>query len=254
MRMEDDLILFPAIDLMAGQAVQLVQGDAGTARRFGDPLAVAARFAAAGAAWLHVVDLDAAFGHGDNAAMAARLVAESGLRVDLSGGLRDDAALERALACGAARVSLGTAAIERPDWCARVLAEHADQVAISLDVRNGRLAGRGWTTQGDEAIAAVMRLSEAGCRRFIVTDVGSDGTLGGPNLALLADVCAHTDARVVASGGITSVADIAALRTMVPQGVEGAIIGTALYVGAIDLAEALVVARGGPAPSDAARC
>jgi len=239
-----ELILYPAIDLMGGEAVQLVQGAPGSGGRFGDPLAVAARWREAGAAWLHVVDLDAAFGYGDNADVVARLVAESGLLVDLSGGIRDDASLERALAGGAARVSLGTAAVERPEWCARVLADHGDAVAISLDVRNGRLATRGWTAQGDEAIAAVERFVTWGARRFVVTDVGSDGMLGGPNLGLLAQVCAHTSVPVVASGGITTLDDVIRLRAMVAQGVEGAIIGTALYRGTIDLAEALRVARG----------
>jgi len=239
-----ELTLYPAIDLMDGEAVQLVQGVPGTGGRFGDPLAVAARWREAGAEWVHVVDLDAAFGRVGNAGIVARLVAESGLLVDLSGGVRDDASLERALASGAARVSLGTAAVERPDWCARVLAEHGDRVAISLDVRNGRLATRGWTEQADDVMAAIERFAASGARRFIVTDVGSDGVLAGPNLALLADVCAGTDVPVVASGGVTTLDDVRALRGMVAQGVEGAIIGTALYRGTIDLGEALRVARG----------
>jgi len=239
------LTLLPAIDLMDGQAVQLVQGEAGTARRFGEPLEAAARWREAGAAWLHVVDLDAAFGRGDNAAVAAAIVAESGLAVELSGGLRDDAALERALATGCARVSLGTAAIERPDWCATVLARHGAAVAISLDVREGRVAGRGWTTRGEPVDEAVDRLTLAGCRRFIVTDIARDGVLEGPNLALLRQVCARTGAAVIASGGVTTLDDVVALAGLTDEGLEGAIIGTALYVGTLDLAEALRAARGG---------
>jgi phosphoribosylanthranilate isomerase len=233
------LELWPAIDLMDGQAVQLVQGEAGSVKRFGDPLAAAARWADAGARWLHVVDLDAAFGRGSNADVVAAMVAASPMDVQISGGVRDDASLGRALDTGCAWVSVGTAAIERPDWCADVLARYADRVAISIDVRDGRLAGRGWTTEGEDALEAVTRLSGQGCRRFIVTDVGRDGTLGGPNLDLLRQVCARTDASVIASGGVSSLADIAALRGVV----RGAIVGTALYVGRIDLAEALRVAE-----------
>ena len=236
--------LLPAIDLMDGQAVQLVQGEAGSARRFGDPLEAAARWQAAGARWLHIVDLDAAFGRGDNTAVAARIVAATGLSVQLSGGLRDDPALARAFDTGAARVSLGTAALERPDWCADVLARHGAAVAISLDVREGRLRGRGWTTQGEPVLDAVARLTKTGCQRFIVTDVASDGVLAGPNLDLLEEVCAHTDAAIIASGGITSLGDIAALRDLRGGRIEGAIIGTALYVGSLDLGEALRVAAG----------
>ena len=250
--MTETLELLPAIDLMDGQAVQLVQGEVSSVRRFGDPLEAAARWADAGARWLHVVDLDAAFGRGSNADVVARIVTASPMRVQISGGVRDDASLQRALSTGCAWVSVGTAAIERPDWCEHILAEHADRVAVSIDVKDGHLAGRGWTTQGEDALDAVARLSGQGCRRFIVTDVGRDGMLGGPNLDLLRQVCgrlrqgpARTQAEVVASGGVSSLDDVAALRRVVPDGVVGAIIGTALYVGQLDLAEALQVAAGG---------
>ena len=234
--------LLPAIDLMDGQAVQLVQGEADSARRFGDPLEAAARWAEAGARWLHVVDLDGAFGRGDNADVVAAIVASSPMRVQVSGGVRDDASLDRALATGCAWVSVGTAAIERPDWCADVLARHADRVAVSVDVVDGRLSGRGWTTLGPDALEAVARLSAQGCRRLVVTAVGKDGMLGGPDLELLRQVCARTDAEVVASGGVSTLADVAALRDL--AGVSGAIIGTALYLGQLDLAQALRVAAG----------
>ena len=242
----DHLVLLPAVDVAAGQAVQLVQGRAGSEKRFGDPLAAAQRWVDAGAEWIHLVDLDAAFGRGDNAAVIAeitRATTGSGrqLQVELSGGIRDDATLERALATGCARVNIGTAALERPDWCERVIAEHGERVAIGLDVRGSKLAARGWTREGGELDETLDRLDAAGCARFVVTDVASDGMLTGPNLELLAHVCARTDKPVVASGGISSLDDLRALAGLVGRGVEGAIIGTALYVGAFTLAEALEV-------------
>jgi len=242
--------VLPAIDLMDGQAVQLVQGEAESAQRFGDPLEAAARWTDAGARWLHVVDLDAAFGRGDNAEVVAAIVAASPVQVQVSGGVRDDVSLDRTLATGCAWASIGTAAIERPKWCARVLAEHADRIAISIDVADGRLAGRGWTTRGPDALEAVARLAAQGCRRFVVTDIGSDGMLGGPNLELLHRVCERlrgsdgdASIAVIASGGVSALDDIVALRTLEPEGVAGAIIGTALYRGRIDLREALRVAQ-----------
>jgi phosphoribosylanthranilate isomerase len=256
----DSLVLLPAVDVAGGQAVQLVQGKAGTEKRFGDPAAAARRWAEDGAAWIHLVDLDAAFGRGDNAALIADVIAglagdHPDLKVELSGGIRDDASLERALSTGCARVNIGTAALERPDWCAGIVADHGERIAIGLDVRGTRLAARGWTEEGGELYPTLDRLNAAGCVRYVVTDVASDGMLAGPNLDLLRDVCGRTDAAVIASGGVSSLDDIAALTTLVPDGVEGAIIGTALYVGNLTLPEALRVAAGGtpdrpePAPS-----
>ena len=236
------LVLLPAVDVQQGQAVQLVQGVAGSEKKFGDPLEAARRWQDQGATWIHLVDLDAAFGRGSNVDVTARIVAEMGVDVELSGGIRDDASLERALGAGARRVNIGTAALENPEWCERVIAEFGDRVAIGLDVRGTRLAARGWTREGGDLYETIDRLNAAGCRRYVVTDVASDGMLSGPNTGLLADVCSRTDAAVVASGGISSLDDLATLRDMVSLGVEGAIIGTALYVGNFTLPDALTVA------------
>lgn len=239
----DRLQLLPAVDVAGGQAVQLVQGVAGSEKVFGDPRAAAQRWQDAGAEWIHLVDLDAAFGRGDNAEIIAEVTAQLQLQVELSGGIRDDASLERALATGCTRVNIGTAALERPDWCREVIAAYGDRIAIGLDVRGSRLAARGWTREGGDLWETLDRLDAAGCARYVVTDVASDGMLSGPNTDLLRKVCARTDAPVVASGGISSLSDIADLVALVDVGVEGAIIGTALYVGNVSLTEALELTR-----------
>ncbi len=239
------LTLLPAVDVQNGQAVQLTQGIAGSEKVFGDPLAAALRWQQAGAEWLHLVDLDAAFGRGSNAEVVAAITAQMSLKVELSGGIRDDASLERALATGCRRVNIGTAALENPAWCERIIAEHGDRIGIAIDVKGTRLAARGWVREGGDWSEAVDRLSAAGCATFVVTDVASDGMLTGPNLDLLRAVCAATDAEVIASGGIAQLDDLSALRELVPLGVTGAIIGTALYVGNFTLREALAVAAGG---------
>ena len=236
------LVLLPAVDVVEGQAVRLVQGEAGTETSYGDPAEAAAQWVADGAEWIHLVDLDAAFGRGSNHELLARIVAELDIAVELSGGIRDDASLERALDAGAARVNLGTAALEDPDWTERVIARHGDRVAVGLDVRGTTLAARGWTKEGGDLWETLARLDAAGCSRYVVTDVTKDGTLRGPNLDLLREVCARTDAPVVASGGVSSLDDLAALRTLVPLGVDSAIVGKALYAGAFTLPEALDVA------------
>ena len=237
------LQLLPAVDVKDGQAVQLVQGVAGSGKVFGDPHQAAKRWVEAGTSWLHLVDLDAAFGRGSNAELLADVIGELDVDVELSGGIRDDASLERALATGCRRVNIGTAALEDPGWCAEVIRAHGDRIAIGLDVRGTRLAARGWVSEGGELLDTLDTMNAAGCARYAVTDVSSDGMLSGPNLELLATVCAHTDAPVVASGGISSLDDVRALRAMVGQGVEGAIIGTALYIGKFTLPDALAVAR-----------
>lgn len=244
--MTDALTLLPAVDVQGGQAVQLTQGIAGSEKTFGDPLAAARRWQDAGARWLHLVDLDAAFGRGSNAELLAGIIAELDLDVELSGGLRDDEALRRALGTGCRRVNLGTAALENPEWCERALAEHGDRIGIAIDVKGAKLAARGWVREGGDWAEAVDRLSVAGCRTFVVTDVASDGMLSGPNLELLRQVAARTDAEVIASGGISTLDDLVALRELVPLGVTGAIIGTALYVGRFTLPEALAAASGDP--------
>ena len=237
------LELLPAVDVKDGRAVRLVQGELAHETVYGDPLEVAQEFQRAGAQWLHLVDLDAAFGRGSNSELLARVVGSLDIDVELSGGIRDDETLRMALATGCKRVNLGTAVMENPDWTSRVIAEHGDRIAVGLDVRGRTLAARGWTKEGGDLFDALERLDRDGCARYIVTDVERDGTLTGPNLELLKSVCAATDRPVVASGGISSLADISALADLIPLGLEGAIVGKALYAGAFSLQEALEVAR-----------
>lgn len=238
------LELLPAVDVKDGRAVRLVQGALEKESIYGAPLEVALEFQAAGAEWLHLVDLDAAFGRGSNATLLAEVVSALDIKVELSGGIRDDESLKRALATGCTRINLGTAALEDPDWTAKVISQHGDRIAVGLDVRGTTLAARGWTKEGGELFETIERLDRDGCARYIVTDVAKDGTLTGPNLELLKSVCAATKAPVVASGGVSSLADIAAIAALVELGVEGSIIGKALYAGAFTLPQALLVANG----------
>ena len=237
------LELLPAVDVKGGQAVRLVQGELGSESNYGSPLEAALDFQRAGAEWIHLVDLDAAFGIGSNAELLAEVVGKLDIDVELSGGIRDDESLRRALATGCRRVNLGTAALENPDWTAKVIAEFGDRIAVGLDVRGRTLAARGWTKEGGDIFETLERLDRDGCARYVVTDVTKDGTLKGPNLDLLRSVCDVTKAPVVASGGISSLADIEALKSLVEVGVEGAIMGKALYAGAFTLEEALKVAN-----------
>jgi 1-(5-phosphoribosyl)-5-[(5-phosphoribosylamino)methylideneamino] imidazole-4-carboxamide isomerase/N-(5'phosphoribosyl)anthranilate isomerase len=236
---EPSLVLLPAVDVANGRAVRLVQGKAGTETSYGEPLAAALAWQEAGAGWIHLVDLDAAFGRGSNRELLAELVGRLDVRVELSGGIRDDESLEAALATGCARVNLGTAALESPDWVRGVIARHGERIAVGLDVRGTTLAARGWTQEGGDLWEVLARLDRDGCARYIVTDVTKDGTLQGPNVALLREVCAATDRPVVASGGVSSLDDLRVLADLVPLGVEGAIVGKALYAGAFTLQEAL---------------
>ncbi len=235
------LQLLPAVDIADGQAVQLVQGVAGSEKRFGDPIEAALRWQESGAEWLHLVDLDAAFGRGHNRELQARIVELLDIAVEMSGGIRDDESLAAAMATGCRRVNLGTAALEQPDWCARAIADHGDRVAVGLDVRGRTLAARGWTRDGGDLFEVLSRLDREGCARYVVTDVNKDGMLAGPNLELLRSVCAATDRPVVASGGVTELSDLQALQGLVAEGVEGAIIGTALYEGRFTLEDALAL-------------
>jgi len=237
------LELLPAVDVKDGRAVRLVQGELAQESVYGSPLEVALDFQNSGAEWLHLVDLDAAFGRGENSALLAEVVGRLDIDVELSGGIRDDASLTRALATGCRRVNLGTAALENPEWTSRVIAEHGDRIAVGLDVRGHVLAARGWTKEGGDLFETLARLESDGCARYVVTDVTKDGTLQGPNLELLKEVCAATKKPVVASGGISSLADIQALCTLTQIGVEGAIVGKALYAGAFTLEQALEVTR-----------
>ena len=240
-----ELVLLPAVDVAGGKAVRLTQGAAGTETSYGDPVDAAHEWAKQGAQWIHLVDLDAAFGRGSNAPLLRKVIKHlRGVQIELSGGIRDDASLEAALESGATRINLGTAALENPEWAASVISRYGDAIAVGLDVRGTTLAARGWTEDGGDLWEVLDRLEDAGCSRYVVTDVTKDGMLNGPNLELLREVATRTDKPVVASGGISSLDDIAALRDLVPLGVEGAIVGKALYAGAFTLAEALDVARG----------
>jgi 1-(5-phosphoribosyl)-5-[(5-phosphoribosylamino)methylideneamino] imidazole-4-carboxamide isomerase/N-(5'phosphoribosyl)anthranilate isomerase len=238
------LELLPAVDVAGGQAVRLVQGEAGSETSYGDPWAAASAWQEAGAEWIHLVDLDAAFGRGSNRELLAEVVGRLDVNVELSGGIRDDDSLVAALATGCRRINLGTAALENPIWCAAAIAQHGDRVAVGLDVRGTTLAARGWTQEGGDLWATLDRLERDGCARYVVTDVTKDGTLRGPNLDLLRDVCARTNKPVVASGGVSSLADLQAIAELVPAGVEGAIVGKALYAGAFTLEEALAAVSG----------
>jgi 1-(5-phosphoribosyl)-5-[(5-phosphoribosylamino)methylideneamino] imidazole-4-carboxamide isomerase/N-(5'phosphoribosyl)anthranilate isomerase len=237
------LVLLPAVDVASGQAVRLVQGAAGSETVYGDPLDAALAWQRDGASWVHLVDLDAAFGRGSNAAQLADVVGRLDAHVELSGGIRDDESLRAALATGAARVNIGTAALEDPQWCDRVVGEYGDRVAIGLDVRGHTLSARGWTRDGGDLFEVLERLEKAGCQRYVVTDVHRDGTLTGPNLDLLREVCGRTDKPVIASGGVSTLDDLRALSGLASEGVEGVIVGKALYAGAFTVAEALEVLR-----------
>ncbi|MFB4307692.1 bifunctional 1-(5-phosphoribosyl)-5-((5-phosphoribosylamino)methylideneamino)imidazole-4-carboxamide isomerase/phosphoribosylanthranilate isomerase PriA [Actinomadura sp. GTD37] len=233
------LTLLPAVDVADGRAVRLVQGEAGTETSYGAPLDAALAWQRAGAEWIHLVDLDAAFGRGSNRELLAEVTGRLDVRVELSGGIRDDASLEAALSTGCARVNIGTAALEDPEWCRKIIASHGDKIAVGLDVRGTTLAARGWTREGGDLWEVLARLEDDGCPRYVVTDVTKDGTLRGPNTGLLREVCARTAKPVVASGGVSSLDDLRALAGLVPDGVEGAIVGKALYARAFTLEEAL---------------
>jgi 1-(5-phosphoribosyl)-5-[(5-phosphoribosylamino)methylideneamino] imidazole-4-carboxamide isomerase/N-(5'phosphoribosyl)anthranilate isomerase len=236
-----ELILLPAVDVRAGKAVRLVRGELSAESQYGEPLEAALAFQEAGAKWLHLVDLDAAFGTGDNQEVLREVIAKLEIQVELSGGIRDEESLTRALATGCARINLGTAALESPEWTASVIARYGERIAVGLDVRGRTLAARGWTKEGGDLFETLDRLDSEGCARYVLTDVNKDGTLQGPNLELLKSVCAVTNSPVIASGGVSSLSDLKALRELVSIGVEGAIVGKALYAGAFTLREALAV-------------
>jgi 1-(5-phosphoribosyl)-5-[(5-phosphoribosylamino)methylideneamino] imidazole-4-carboxamide isomerase/N-(5'phosphoribosyl)anthranilate isomerase len=241
--LSDYLELLPAVDVADGKAVRLTQGEAGSETDYGSPVEAALTWIEAGAEWIHLVDLDAAFGRGDNRQVISEVVASAtSVKIELSGGIRDDASLEAALEAGATRVNLGTAALEDPIWTARVIEKYGDAIAVGLDVRGTTLAARGWTQEGGDLFEVLARLEDAGCARYVVTDVTKDGTLKGPNLELLRQVMQKTSKPVVASGGISSLQDIRDLRALVGEGLEGAILGKSLYAGKFTLEEALAIA------------
>jgi phosphoribosyl isomerase A len=237
------LELLPAVDVADGRAVRLVQGELGSETAYGDPVDIALEWQAGGAEWIHLVDLDAAFGRGSNRELLERVVGSVDVKVEMSGGIRDDDSLAAALRAGATRVNIGTAALEDPAWCERIIGEHGDRIAIGLDVRGTTLAARGWTRDGGDLWEVLDRLESQGCARYVVTDVTKDGTLQGPNLDLYRELCARTDRPVVTSGGVSSLDDLRAIASLTPLGVEGAIVGKALYAGAFTLPEALDTVR-----------
>lgn len=238
-----NLILLPAVDVRGGKAVRLVRGELSAETQYGEPLEAALAFQDAGADWIHLVDLDAAFGTGNNQEILREVISKLSLKVELSGGIRDEETLARALATGCERVNLGTAALESPDWTASVISRFGERIAVGLDVRGRTLAARGWTKEGGDLYETLERLDREGCARYVVTDVNKDGTLQGPNVELLMSVCEMTDRPVIASGGVSSLDDLIKLRELAADGVEGAIVGKALYAGAFTLEEALRVTR-----------
>jgi 1-(5-phosphoribosyl)-5-[(5-phosphoribosylamino)methylideneamino] imidazole-4-carboxamide isomerase/N-(5'phosphoribosyl)anthranilate isomerase len=235
------LILLPAVDVKEGQAVRLVKGELSHQTSYGAPLDAALDFQSAGAEWIHLVDLDAAFGTGSNHEILADVIRKLEIKVELSGGIRNEETLMRALNTGCERINLGTAALEDPEWTASVVARFGERIAVGLDVRGHTLAARGWTKEGGDLFETIERLERDGCSRYVVTDVNKDGTLQGPNLTLLKEVCEATKKPVIASGGVSTLEDLSALRGLTDIGVEGAIVGKALYAGAFTLQEALAV-------------
>ena len=238
------LEILPAIDVKEGVAIRLVQGELDKQSKYGDPLEIAAEFVAAGASWIHLVDLDAAFGLGNNFEVLASVIKSVDIKIELSGGIRDDESLNRALSTGCTRINLGTAALEQPEWTESVIKKHGDKIAVGLDVRGRQLSARGWTKSGGDLFEAITRLDKAGCARYVLTDITRDGTLTGPNLELLKEVTSFTKTPIVASGGISSLSDVKALTQLTHDGVEGVIIGKALYAGAFTLAQVLATAKG----------
>ncbi|EKU47047.1 bifunctional 1-(5-phosphoribosyl)-5-((5-phosphoribosylamino)methylideneamino)imidazole-4-carboxamide isomerase/phosphoribosylanthranilate isomerase PriA [Brevibacterium casei] len=240
--MTDKLVLLPAVDVADGKAVRLVQGEAGTETDYGSPIDAAHDFEERGAEWIHLVDLDAAFGRGSNSDLLNQVVKAVDIKVEISGGIRDTESLERALDTGAERVNIGTAALENPEWTAEMIARFGDQIAVGLDVRGQTLSARGWTKDGGDLFEVLAGLEAANCARYVVTDVRKDGTLQGPNLELLESLSTRTDKPITASGGVSSLDDLRSLRALVPAGVDSAIVGKALYAGKFTLEEALDVA------------
>ena len=238
------LELLPAVDVREGQAVRLVQGELSNQTSYGSPIDAALDFQSAGAEWIHLVDLDAAFGTGSNHELLAEVIGKLDIKVELSGGIRDEESLARAIATGCARINLGTAALENPEWTASVISRYGDLVAVGLDVRGHTLAARGWTREGGDLFETIARLDNDGCSRYVVTDVNKDGTLKGPNVELLQEVCAATKKPIIASGGVSTLSDLEQLRSLTMIGVEGAIVGKALYARAFTLEDALRIADG----------
>lgn len=238
------LEILPAIDVKEGVAVRLTKGELDKPGIYGDPVEVAAEFISSGVSWIHLVDLDAAYGLGDNFKVLASVIKSMDIKIQLSGGIKDDESLNRALSTGSSRINLATSALDNPKWVESVIKKHGDKIAVSLDVSGRVLSPRGGIKSGGDLFQMITRLDQAGCARYVLTDVNRDGTLTGPNLELLKEVCSFTKTPVVASGGISSLSDVKALTQLTDQGIEGVIIGKALYTGAFTLAQVIAVAKG----------
>lgn len=240
--------LIPAVDVVNGKAVRLDRGEAGTEKTYGEPLEAAQEWQDRGAEWLHFVDLDAAFGRGSNYELMAEITRSLRIPVELTGGLRDEETLLRALETGAQRVNIGTAALRDPEWTVQMIRRHGSRIAVDLGAVNEagewRVKGNGWVTDGGDLWEVLERFDAAGCSRFVVTDVSRDGTLSGPNVQLLREVAAATDAAVTASGGISSLADIRAVAEFATEGIDAVIVGKALYEKRFSLEEAIAAAAG----------
>jgi 1-(5-phosphoribosyl)-5-[(5-phosphoribosylamino)methylideneamino] imidazole-4-carboxamide isomerase/N-(5'phosphoribosyl)anthranilate isomerase len=241
--MSKNLELLPAVDVSKGLAVRLSQGDTDTAESFGSAMDAAQTWINAGAEWIHLVDLDAAFERGNNRSIIQEVVAGcKGVKVQLSGGIVDQQSLNAAAATDATRINIATPALADMVWVQKVLAEFGDRIAVGLDVRGSTLIGRGSSKEVGQLLEVLEQLEQAGCERYVVTDVAKDGMLQGPNLELLRQVLERTNKPVVASGGISSLDDISSLSQLVPLGLEGAILGKALYAKRFTLEQALELA------------
>lgn len=232
--------LLPAIDVSNGLSVR--PGDQNSQESFGSPKDIASGWIASGANWIHLVDLDAAYGKGENRKLINEVVALcTGIQVQVSGGIRDQDSLIAALATGATRINLATSALLDMPWVESVISNYSNQISVSLDVSGSRLVARGSGEEVGELEQVLARLEEFGCARYVVTDVTRDGSLSGPNLELLEQVLSQTAKPVVASGGIAELADLQALVALRFKGLAGAILGKALYVGRFSLEQALKV-------------
>jgi phosphoribosyl isomerase A len=238
------LEILPAIDVKGGVAIRLTKGELDNQIKYGDPLEVADEFIKSGVKWIHLVDLDAAFGLGSNFKILDSIIKSVDINIQLSGGIKDDESLNRALTTNCSRINLGTAALENPEWVESVIKKHGDKIAVALDVDGKVLSPRGGTKSGGDLFQMITRLDKAGCARYVLTDVNRDGALSGPNLELLKEVTSFTKTPIVASGGVSSLSDVKSLMQLTNQGVEAVIIGKGLYTGAFTLAQVLATVKG----------
>lgn len=238
------LILFPSIDIAGGQSVRLSRGDRESQESYGSPLEIAETWIQSGAEWIHLVDLDAAYGTGHNRELLSEVVKKcQAINVQVSGGIRDEQSFSAAIATGASRINLATSALLDLDFVEAVISEYKERVAVALDVKDSRLVARGTQEDVGELLTVLNQLEQLGCERYIVTDITRDGALLGPNYELLRSVMAETEKPVIASGGISGLIDIQKLSTLRSMGLEGAILGKALYVGRFSLEQALEEAK-----------